>query len=131
MSLTVKEKEHWKDRIGRKINIAIEQLKLSDDASDELDRIESEALKEAESSLGLAEPLERFRELVEQRQSQSERLESVLLEIRQKLGSNEFQRQLLRYRFAALGAGKDQPASEAAPIDVANGKRNWKEAVEA
>ena len=87
MSLTVKEKEHWKDRIGRKINIAIEQLKLSDDASDELDRIESEALKEAESSLGLAEPLERFRELVEQRQSQSERLESVLLEIRQKLGS--------------------------------------------
>lgn len=88
MSLTVKEKEHWKDRIGRKINIAIEQLKLSDDASDELARIESEALQEAESSLGVTELLKRYRELVERRDSLKERLESVLSEIFRKLGSN-------------------------------------------
>lgn len=88
MSLTVKEKEHWKERIGRRIDAAIEQLKLSDDVSDELKRIDAEAVKHAESSLGLAELTKRFRELSESKQRLIEQLESVSLQMDQKLGTS-------------------------------------------
>lgn len=88
MSLTVKEKEHWKERIGRRIDAAIDQLKMSDDVSDELTRIDAEAVKHAETSLGLAELTKRFRELSESKKQLNEQLKAVSFEMDQKLGTS-------------------------------------------
>jgi hypothetical protein len=52
-SLTVSEKEHWKERIAHRIDKRIERLAAG--APHLLDRIESEARQRALRSLGLAE----------------------------------------------------------------------------
>jgi hypothetical protein len=52
MSLTVKEKEHWKERIARRIDHAIEELQANDDPGLN-ERISTEADEEAWTTLGL------------------------------------------------------------------------------
>lgn len=52
MSLTVKEKEHWKERIARRIDLAIEELQAAEDAGF-CERIRKEADELAWGSLGL------------------------------------------------------------------------------
>lgn len=54
MSLTVKEKEHWKERIARRIDTAIEMLQAENDPTF-LQRIQDEAQQKARNSLGIAE----------------------------------------------------------------------------
>lgn len=54
MTITVTEKEHWKARIGRKVEQAIETLLSREDPA-YLERIETQARKQAYESLGLAE----------------------------------------------------------------------------
>ena len=88
MSLTVKEKEHWKERIGKRIDAAVERLKLSD-AADELKKLEDDAVKEAERSLGLDELIERFHELTDRKKQLNERQEAVLVDMRKQLGSSD------------------------------------------
>ena len=53
MSLTVTEKEHWKDRISRRIDRRIEMLEAAE--PNLKDRIHREARQRALASLGLAE----------------------------------------------------------------------------
>ena len=53
MSLTVKEKEHWKERIARRIDLAIEELQAAEDAGF-YERLRKEADELTWSSLGLA-----------------------------------------------------------------------------
>lgn len=52
MALTVKEKEHWKERIARRIDHAIEELQAQDDLGFQ-ERIRKEAEAIARRSLGL------------------------------------------------------------------------------
>ena len=85
MSLTIKEKEHWKERIRKRIDVAVERLKLAD-VTGELQRLEEVAMKEAKASLGLDYLLERLHELTDRRKQLGERLDSVLGEIRERLG---------------------------------------------
>lgn len=54
MTLTVKEKEHWKNRITRKIDQAIESILAADDLN-YIARIKRQAKKSALESLGIAE----------------------------------------------------------------------------
>lgn len=52
-SLTITEKEHWKDRIGRKIDKKIEAVEAGDPGY--MDRVEERARQRAVQSLGLTE----------------------------------------------------------------------------
>src|ERR1700687_4454460 len=52
-SLTVTEKEHWKERIGRRLDKKIEVLCASDPGL--MDRIQEQASQRAVASLGLAD----------------------------------------------------------------------------
>ncbi|MEZ6131295.1 MAG: hypothetical protein R3C59_21680 [Planctomycetaceae bacterium] len=52
MSLTVKEKEHWKERIARRIDHAVEELQSNEDPGF-YERIHTEADEEAWTTLGL------------------------------------------------------------------------------
>lgn len=52
MPLTVREKEHWKERIARRIDHAIEEIQASDDPGFR-QRIRDQAEEQAWSSLGL------------------------------------------------------------------------------
>ena len=76
-SLTVTEKEHWKDRIGRRIDKKIETLEAID--PNLTDRIDREARQQALASLGLAEmqaELDRIKqetEALRRRENQIER----------------------------------------------------------
>lgn len=88
MSLTVKEKEHWKERIGKRIDSAVEKLKMSD-SSGVLNDVEEEALKEAQRSLGLTELIERMDELDDRKKELNEQLVAVDVEMRRKLGVSE------------------------------------------
>ncbi len=65
-SLTVREKEHWKERITRKIDQAIESL-YSLEKPTFLEEIDRDARKRAIESLGLTEAKNRVEELDEQR----------------------------------------------------------------
>lgn len=85
MSLTVKEKEHWKERIGKRIDSAVEKLKMSD-SSGVLNDVEEEALMEAQRSLGLADLIERMGELNDRTKQLNERLDAVDAEMRRTLG---------------------------------------------
>lgn len=88
MSLTVKEKEHWKERIGRRIDSAVEKLKMSDSAG-VLTDIEDEAIKEAQRSLGLSELIEKMDELNGRKTQLNEQLAAVCVEMRKTLGVSE------------------------------------------
>jgi hypothetical protein len=65
-SLTVREKEHWKERITRKIDQAIESL-YSLEKPTFLEEIDKNARKRAVESLGLTETRNRVEKLEEQR----------------------------------------------------------------
>lgn len=88
MSLTVKEKEHWKERIGKRIDSAVEKLKMSDSAG-VLSGIEEEAIKEAERSLGLSELIEKMDELNGRKKKLDEQLTAVGVEMCKTLGGSE------------------------------------------
>jgi len=62
MSLTVKEKEHWKERISRKITQAIDALCAEQDPGFR-ERIRSAARQRAVESLGIADSLARVAEI--------------------------------------------------------------------
>jgi hypothetical protein len=62
MSLTVKEKEHWKERIARKIELAIETLCAEQDPHFR-ERVRNEARRRAIESLGIAAPNRRLAEI--------------------------------------------------------------------
>ena len=61
MGLTVAEKNHWKERIERKLNRAIDVLLASKDPTFK-STIEKEAWERAVESLGIAEAYRRIRE---------------------------------------------------------------------
>ena len=71
MALTVTEKEHWKDRISRRIDKRIEALEAAD--PNLMDRIHRDARQRALQSLGLAQwqdeldNIEREKERLEKR----------------------------------------------------------------
>ena len=73
--LTVTEKEHWKDRIGKRIDKKIEAISAED--PNLLDRIHREARLRALSSLGLAE-MQRELDEVEQQKSLLQKRERQL-----------------------------------------------------
>ena len=52
MGLTLREKEHWRDRIARRIDHTIEELQASEDPGF-FERVRSQAEKQAWTSLGL------------------------------------------------------------------------------
>lgn len=54
MGLTLREKEHWRDRIARRIDHTIEELQASEDPRF-FERVRSQAEQQAWTSLGLAE----------------------------------------------------------------------------
>ena len=62
MTLTVKEKEHWKERISRKINQAIDALCAEHDPSFR-ERIRTTSRQRAIESLGIAESQSRLTEI--------------------------------------------------------------------
>lgn len=62
MTLTVKEKEHWKERISRKINHAIETLCAKEDPLFR-ERLREAARQRAVASLGIAEQHARLAEI--------------------------------------------------------------------
>lgn len=88
MSLTVREKEHWRERIGKRIGSAIEKLKISD-SSGVLREVEQKAVEEAKRSLGLSELIERMDELSDRRKQLDERLAAVDAAMRKRLGAPE------------------------------------------
>ncbi len=90
MTLTVKEKEHWKERIGKRIDAAVENLKMFD-RKKVLKNIEAAALKEAEESLGLPDLIERFTDVTDRKKQLDERLKAVLTEMREQVGIPENQ----------------------------------------
>jgi hypothetical protein len=53
MSLTVRKKEHWKERIARRIDLAIEELQAAEDAGF-YERLRRAADEQARGSLGLS-----------------------------------------------------------------------------
>ena len=53
MSLTVAEKEHWKDRISRRIDKKVETLLAAE--PNLMDRVHRDARQQALQSLGLAD----------------------------------------------------------------------------
>ena len=73
-TLTVTEKEHWKDRIARRIDKKVEAITAAD--PNFFDRIERQARQRALESLGLAEhqaeldEIERQKESLERREKQ-------------------------------------------------------------
>ncbi len=54
MGITIKEKDHWRERIARRIDHAIDELESNEDPSFR-QRIDEEAEKKARKSLGLDE----------------------------------------------------------------------------
>ena len=84
MSLTVSEKNHWKDRIARRIDKKIEMLLAAD--PNLMDRIHRDARQRALQSLGLADwqaeldDIERQKELLEKRSQQT--LKAMLAHVR-------------------------------------------------
>lgn len=66
MALTLTEKEHWKDRISRRIDQAIQSLCVANDPGF-LDRLGQDARKQALQSLGLSELDKRVTEIKQQR----------------------------------------------------------------
>ncbi|NLY00273.1 MAG: hypothetical protein GXY83_29600, partial [Rhodopirellula sp.] len=77
MALTVTEKEHWRDRISRRIDKKVEQLQAAE--PNLKDRIEREARSRALQSLGLAEMqaeldrVEREKAALEKQEKQTQR----------------------------------------------------------
>lgn len=69
MGLTLREKEHWRDRIARRIDHAIEELQAKEDLG-YFERIRSQAEQQAWTSLGLAE----MKEDVSNAKAEQERL---------------------------------------------------------
>lgn len=78
-NLTVKEKEHWKERIGRKVDRAIEKLIAESDPTYR-ERITERAATMALDSLGIAELNRRRCEI----ESDQKRLEQDLLVVLQQ-----------------------------------------------
>ncbi|MBX3439234.1 MAG: hypothetical protein KF861_17215, partial [Planctomycetaceae bacterium] len=60
--LTVKEKEHWKERISRKVDQAVDRL-LTQNDSEYLTRITSDAQQMALDSLGVRELQAKLKEI--------------------------------------------------------------------
>jgi hypothetical protein len=78
--LTVTEKEHWKDRIGRRIDKRIETISAEDPSL--LERVERDARQRALQSLGLAEQHARLDEIERQREAldrEAQRIQRELL----------------------------------------------------
>jgi len=73
MSLTIKEKEHWKERIEARITNEIKRLKSQDPAF--FSDIETAARKQAAIDLGIAEDLKKCEALEEAARQKREELE--------------------------------------------------------
>jgi len=63
MSLTVREKEHWKTRITARIDRAVELLCANNSDPGLLERIRQESRKQAVQSLGIAEHQEKLEQI--------------------------------------------------------------------
>ncbi len=72
MSLTVKEKEHWKDRIARRIDHAIEELQATEDPVF-FERIRKKADEQSWASLGLKELREEREKVADDRKRLEDR----------------------------------------------------------
>jgi hypothetical protein len=83
MGLTVAEKEHWKDRIARKIDKKIETIKAHE--PNYMDRIEKQARDRALESLGLAELQAERDSITEQKETLQKREERVEKEMLAKV----------------------------------------------
>jgi hypothetical protein len=66
MGLTVREKEHWKDRIGKRITRRVEALVAKQDPT-LLQRVSEEARKQAYESLGIGAQQKELERISEQR----------------------------------------------------------------
>src|SRR5262245_45951510 len=75
MGLTVTEKEHWRDRISRRIDKKIETLCAED--ANLMDRIQREARALAYRSLGLAELQAELDDIVKQTEALEKRKEQA------------------------------------------------------
>lgn len=75
MGLTVTEKEHWKDRIGRRIDKRIEAI-FAEEPNLE-DRIQRDARQRALSSLGLSD-LQNERDEIDRQQAELEKREQEI-----------------------------------------------------
>ncbi len=78
MGLTIAEKEHWKSRITRKIDQAIEHLLATNNESGFLSRTQGEARKRAVQSLGLLDLETRYAEIKQQKEKLADEEKSVL-----------------------------------------------------
>ena len=75
--LTVKEKEHWKERIGRKVDHAIDQL-LAQNDKHYLARIAADARQMAIDSLGVREMQSKLKEIDGQEESLRQERQHIL-----------------------------------------------------
>lgn len=80
MSLTVKEKEHWKERIARRIDHAIEELQATEDPGF-YERLRNEADEEAWTTLGLKPLRDEHLEVVKQQEQLRRREQQIYREM--------------------------------------------------
>ena len=87
MSITVKEKEHWKDRIGRRIDHAIEELESKEEPGFRT-RIKQAADEIAWQSLGLDKLRFEYKRLAEEVDQIDEKRKQIATEMMKKIGSD-------------------------------------------
>ncbi|QDV26051.1 hypothetical protein [Aureliella helgolandensis] len=86
MSITVKEKEHWKERIGRRIDLAIEELESKEDPGFRK-RIQQSAEERAWKSLGLDKLREEYKRLAQEVSQIDEKRAQIAAEMMKQVGS--------------------------------------------
>jgi hypothetical protein len=79
MGLTVSEKQHWKDRIARRIDKKIEAIKA--ESPNLIDRIQKQARDRALQSLGIAEQERELESITQQKEALEKREERAQKEM--------------------------------------------------
>lgn len=87
MSITVKEKEHWKDRIGRRIDHAIEELESKEDPGFRC-RIKQNAEDNAWKSLGLDKLRREYKRLGKEVEQINGRRKQIAADMMKQIGSD-------------------------------------------
>ncbi len=88
MAITVKEKEHWKERIGRRIDQAIEELE-SKENPEFRSQVKQAAEDAAWESLGLKDHRGRYKQLGEQIDKLKEQQTDLAKEMMVRIGCRE------------------------------------------
>jgi len=96
MSLTVREKEHWKERIARRIDHAIEELQAAEDPGFQ-ERIWMEAEGEAWVSLGLKKLKDEQDKIEKLRKELYDREQRVLQELHSRVSGTPVDRVRTHY----------------------------------